>query len=108
MDVFSENSTIDCNNTFTKNQKNIVLIVNSGTGLISLIMCMIVVSLVFCMRLYKNFTYRLAMYQILSSLCLSAVEVSFITQNLSTENYCFPPRVRFVDEVIIYTMSHSI
>ena len=79
MDVFSENSTIDCNNTFTKNQKNIVLIVNSGTGLISLIMCMIVVSLVFCMRLYKNFTYRLAMYQILSSLCLSAVEVSYLT-----------------------------
>ena len=75
-----ENSTIsDCNNTFTKDQKNSILIVWGGTGMLSLIMCMIAVSVVFCMRLYKNFTYRLAMYQILSSLCLSAAEASYLT-----------------------------
>ena len=75
-----ENSTIcECNNTFTKDQKNYILIAWSGTGMLSLIMCLIAVSLVFCMRLYKNFTYRLAMYQILSSLCLSAAEALFLT-----------------------------
>ena len=75
-----ENSTIsECNNTFTKDQKNCILIVWGVTGMLSLIMCLIAVSLVFCMRLYKNFTYRLAMYQILSSLCLSAAEALFLT-----------------------------
>ena len=77
MDEIGENFT--CNNTFTEDQKNIVLIVKSGTGLISLIMCLIATSLVFWFSLYKYFTYRLAMYQILSSLCLSVVEVSFLT-----------------------------
>ena len=42
-------------------------------------MCLFAVSLVFCLRLDKYFTYRLAMYQILSSLCLSVVEVSALT-----------------------------
>ena len=80
MDVFSENSTVsDCNSTFTKDQKNCVLIVKSGTGLLSFTMCLIAVSIVLCMRLYKYFTYRLAMYQILSSLCLTVMEVSHIT-----------------------------
>ena len=77
MDKIGENFT--CNNTFTEGQKNIVLIVKSGTGLISLVMCLIATSLVVCFRLYKYFTYRLAMYQILSSLCLSAVEASFLS-----------------------------
>ena len=80
MDVFSENSTIsECNDTYTKDQKNYILLVWGGTGFISFIMCLIAVSLVFCMRLHKYFTYRLAMYQILSSLCLSLVEMSFLS-----------------------------
>ena len=75
-----EKSTIsECNNTFTKDQKNYILIAWSGTGMLSFTMCLIAVSLAFCMRLYKNFTYRLAMYQVLSSLCLSAAEASAIT-----------------------------
>ena len=68
----------DCNNTFTKEDKNYLLMARSGTGLLSLIMCLIAVSLVLCLRLYKHFSYRLAMYQILSSLCLSVVELSFL------------------------------
>ena len=80
MDVLGENSTIsDCNNTFTKDQKNLVLLVMGGNGFLSSIMCLIAVSMVICMKLYKNFIYRLAMYQILSSLCVSAVQTSFIT-----------------------------
>ena len=77
MDVFNENS--HCNNTFVKDQKNLLLILISGISFLSFIMCLIAVFLIFCMRLYKYFTYRLAMYQILSSLCLSAVQTSFIT-----------------------------
>ena len=81
MDVFSENSRSisDCNNTFTKDHKNIALIAKSGTSLVSFSVCLIAVSLVVCLRLYKYFTYRLAMYQILSSLCLHALEASYLT-----------------------------
>ena len=75
-----ENSTTsDCNNTFRQEQKNHILLAKSGTGILSLTMCLIAVFLVFRLKLYKYFTYRLAMYQILSSLCLSVVEVSFLT-----------------------------
>ena len=84
MDLFNET----CNSTFTGHQKNIVLIVKSGTGLISFILCLIAVSLVFYMRLYKNFTYRLAMYQILSSLCVTVVEVGHITL-LNYDNHIY-------------------
>ena len=76
MDVVGDNFT--CNYTFTKYQKNMALIAWSVTGLLSLIMSSIAVSVVLCLRLYKYFTYRLAMYQVLSSLCLSAVESSFL------------------------------
>ena len=80
MDVLGENSTIsDCNSTFTKDQKNLVLIVTGSTGFLSFTMCLIAVYLVFRLKLYKYFTYRLAMYQILSSQCHSAVEVSHIS-----------------------------
>ena len=80
MDVLGENSTIsDCNNTFTKDQKHFVLIVSGSTGFLSFTMCLIAVYLVFRLKLYKCFTYRLATYQILSSLCVSAVQTSFIT-----------------------------
>ena len=80
MDALGENSTIpDCNNTFTVNQKNHLLMAKSGTGLVSLTMCLIAVSLVLYMRLYKFFIYRLALYQILSSLFFSVIQVSLLT-----------------------------
>ena len=82
MDALGENSTviiIDCNNNFTKEQKNEVLIAKSATGLLTLTMCLIAVSFVCFLRLHKYFTYRLALYQILSSLCLGVVELSFLT-----------------------------
>ena len=77
MDV--EKNSTDCNNTFTINQKNLLLILITSTGLLSFIMCLIAVSLVLRLRIYKYFTYRLAIYQILSSQCHSAVEVSHIS-----------------------------
>ena len=80
MDALGENFTIpDCNHTFTLNQKNHLLLAKSGTGLVSLTMCLIAASLVLYMRLYKFFIYRLALYQILSSLFFSAVQVSLLT-----------------------------
>ena len=78
MDALGENSTV-CNNTFTKDQRNEVLIAKGATGLLTLTMCLITVSFVCFLRLHKYFTYRLALYQISSSLCLGIVELSFLT-----------------------------
>ena len=89
MDILKENSTTsDCNNTFTQEQKNYLLMARSGVALLSFIMCLIAVSLVFSLKLTKHFTYRLAMYQILSSLCLSVVQMSvLILLNYDDELY---------------------
>ena len=114
MDILTENS--DCNNTFTQEQKNHILLAKSGTGILSLAMCLIAVSLVFCLRLYKYFTYRLAMYQILSSLCLGVVEISALTLlNYDEDIYYYQIACKttaflleyfmHVDKIIIYNMS---
>ena len=68
-----------CNNTFTQEQKNHILMALSGTGLVSFIMCVITVSLVFWLRLHKHFIYRLAMYQVISSLFFSIAEILSLT-----------------------------
>ena len=76
MDVFDETSTTsDCNNTFSEEQKNHMLIARGVIGTLSMTLCLFAVILVLCMKKYKIFTYRLAIYQILSSLGLSAAQV---------------------------------
>ena len=71
-----ENSTTsDCNNTFSEEQKNHILIARGVIGILSMTLCLIAVILVLCMKKYRIFTYRLAMYQVLSSLGLSAAQV---------------------------------
>ena len=88
MDVLAIGETSTNCSKFSNGDKNSILIAKSGTGLLTFSMCLIAVSIVLCLRLYKHFTYRLAMYQILSSLCLSAVEVSFITlRNYNDDTY---------------------
>ena len=42
-----------------------------GTSSVSLLMCIIAISMVIWFKLYKSFTYRLAVYQVSSSLALS-------------------------------------
>ena len=87
MDVLAigENST-NCNN-FSNGDKNRILIAKGGTGLLTFSMCLIAVSIVLRMRLYKHFSYRLAMYQILSSLCLSVFEASVCLLNYNGDIY---------------------
>ena len=68
-----DNNEENCNSTFTKDQKNYILIAVGGTSLLSFILCVVTISLVFCLKLYKYFTYRLAMCQVISSMIFSAV-----------------------------------
>ena len=66
-----------CNETYTNTQKNTLLIVAGCNGCVSFCMCVVAVSLVFCLRLYKVFTYRLAMYQVLSGMMFSCAVMLF-------------------------------
>ena len=64
-----------CNETYSLVQKNILLVVLGGVGFVSFSVCMVAVSLVFCLKLFKKFTYRLAMYQVLSGMMLGFIHV---------------------------------
>ena len=55
----------------------------SSTASVSFVMCVLTVSLVFCLRLQKHFTYRLASYQVLSSMFFSVsliIQVIFVNK----------------------------
>ncbi len=52
-------------------QKRQILFVTGFTAMVSMICCIVAVSMVLGLRLYKRFTYRLAMYQVLGSLLWS-------------------------------------
>ena len=57
-----------CDNTLSEDQKKQLMLVGGCTGLGSIFCCIVAISLVLFLRLYKSFTYRLATYQILASL----------------------------------------
>ncbi len=62
-----------CNGTgtYTDTQKNTLLIIAGSNGSISFIMCIVAVSLVFFLKFHRKFTYRLALYQVLSGMMFS-------------------------------------
>ena len=62
-----------CNEAYSVTQKNTLLIVMGCIGIVSFSSCVVAVSLVFCLRLHKLFTYRLAMYQVLSAMMFSVI-----------------------------------
>ena len=72
----AQNSSTDiCNVSFTKDQKNELLLAMASSGAVSTVMCMIAVILVIYWRMYKYFVYRLALYQVLACLLFSVSEV---------------------------------
>ena len=67
----SDNDSDLCNNTFSKEQIDQILIALSTTGMVSMVTCFIAVLMVVLLRLYKKFAYRLALYQVLAALFFS-------------------------------------
>ena len=69
--------TTSCNVTgnLTSEQNNTLLIIFGSTGGAGVIVCMVSILLVFVKKLYKKLVYRLALYQVLSSLLFSTLEV---------------------------------
>lgn len=73
---FSDNKELinNCNDSFSNEQKTILLIAMMSSGAVSAVLCFSAVILVLCCKLHKFFVYRLALYQILSCLAFSVAE----------------------------------
>ena len=67
----SSNGSEMCNNTFSKEQIDQILIALSSTGMASMLTCFTGVLIVMILKLYKKFAYRLATYQVLAALFFS-------------------------------------
>ena len=65
--------------TYPEDQKNRLLISNACCAFVSFLFCLVTVSVVFAMKLHKHFIYRLAMYQIVSSMLVTITEVLYLT-----------------------------
>lgn len=76
-DCNTNNCTADnCTDlTLDKNQIKPILYVMCGTGAASFFACILTICLLFCLKLHKSFIYRLAMYQVISSMLVSIVDV---------------------------------
>ena len=60
-----------CNGSFTKSQMNYLLIAMTSTSAVSTLMCIVTIAIVLCLKLYKYFVYRLAIYQVVAALLFS-------------------------------------
>ena len=75
----SSDSPPECNSSLSDDEKSLLLWIHGGTALISFTMCAVAASAVFVLRLYKYFSYRLAEYQVLSSLFFSLAQISSLS-----------------------------
>ena len=66
-----------CNETYTTVQKNSLLIIAGSNAFISFCVGTVAVTSVFCLKLHKIFTYRLAMYQVMSGMMFSFAVMLF-------------------------------
>ena len=67
-----------CGNTtasLSPQQNNVLLIIRASAGCAAVVACAMAAILVLIRRLYKQFVYRLALYQVLSSLLFAALQV---------------------------------
>ena len=64
-----------CSESYTTKERNIVLVFMGCMGVISFSMCLLAVVLVFCLKFHKMFTYRLALYQVLSAMMFSCTMI---------------------------------
>ena len=87
---FSGNEVLtnNCNVSFSNEQKTHLLIAIMSSGAVSTVMCSIAVLLVMCLKLYKYFVYRLALYQVVSCLFFSVAEaLQMININYVEDTY---------------------
>ena len=67
-----------CNSTYTERERVVLLTLMGGTGALSVLVCTIAVSLVLSLCLVKQFSYRLALYQVLATLFYSVSMTSVL------------------------------
>ena len=72
------NSTA-CNSSFSEEDRTSLLWIDGGTAMTSLTVCVIAASTALLLKLYKYFSYRLAIYQVMSSLFFSLAEILSLT-----------------------------
>ena len=103
---FSDNEqlTNNCSDSFSNEQKTILLIARMSSGAVSAVLCLIAVILVCYLRLYKFFVYRLALYQVLSCLAFSVAEALQMMNINYVENNYHGSVCRFTAVLFTYTM----
>ena len=76
-----DNNTNDtnCSDIFTQEEKNKILILLSSVGLVSVSVCVLTISLACYWKLHKKFIYRLAMYQVFSSMLFGIFHILVIS-----------------------------
>ena len=64
---------MECNDSLDNAELDAALLIMSSTGGASVVVCSVAVALVVVFKLYKQFAYRLALYQVLAALVFGAV-----------------------------------
>ena len=63
-----------CHESINQTERNIALLVYGGSGVVSVVTSLVAVVLIILMKLYVQFTYRLALYQEFSSIFISLTQ----------------------------------
>ncbi|KAL5517100.1 hypothetical protein EMCRGX_G002571 [Ephydatia muelleri] len=83
-------ASTSCNSSLDKSELERALVIMSSTGGASVLVCSVAVVLVVVFKLYKQFAYRLALYQVLAAMAFGvacAVEAIFVNYDSNPETY---------------------
>lgn len=74
------------NKSFDDETNDSILFTVCYTGLVSFFMCLLAISILCYLKLYKQFLYRLALYQVISSMDMSIVDILSVSVGSYAQN----------------------
>ena len=93
-----ENNTSNCTGFYTAHQKKIIFISVGSTGLASVSLCVVAIALLLWFKLHKKFAYRLASYQVITSMLISCTVVLATVPIIGRRFFVFCEIIGFVLE----------
>ncbi len=98
-----ENDTSNCTGFYTSHQKKVIFISVGSTGLVSVSLCVVAIALLLWFKLHKKFAYRLASYQVITSMLISCTVVMATVPIIGKRYFVFCQIIGFFLEYFLWT-----
>ena len=95
-----------CNVSISEDEKNRILTVMGYSGALSILVCLVSIAILVCFKLYKFFSHRLALYQALAAIFVSAVcSLESLTILFDKETKIYGPLCQILGFLLQYSFT---